>query len=220
MTWQARRSGAGDALEQSASQKLESFKRSAHAALVEQVAKAIPYLEGMAKWLGENRAIVEPLAVTLGVLAGVIMLIVAATKVWTAIQLALNVVMAMNPLGLLVLWNNLSFRIPGVSVPGLGQMWGGATLSTPDLPYLAGGGTARQAGMAYIGEHGKEAVYLPQGASVKPLGPGDTAGSGGGIHGELRVVGELRARGSDLVMVLRDKAQITPGGVVALIDGR
>lgn len=334
----------GDALEQSASQKLESFKRSAQAALVEQVAKAIPYLEGMAKWLGENRAIVEPLAVTLGILAGVIMLIVAATKVWTAVQLALNVVMAMNPLGLLVLaiiavvagitllwthsagfrdfwimvwngivsgvtwavdmivsywthmiglvvdgaklwwsifkgvytaigngaaaafkwiidkatsfigwiggmpgkiaskargmfngireafrsavnwivgrWNSLSFRIPGVSVPGLGQVWGGATLSTPDLPYLAGGGTARQAGMAYIRERGKEAVYLPKGARVDPLGPGETGGSGGGLHGELRVVGELRARGSDLVMALRDKAQITNGGIVALIDGR
>ncbi|MBM0275320.1 phage tail tape measure protein [Micromonospora tarensis] len=292
----------GDALEQSASQKLESFKRSAQAALVEQLAKAIPYLEDMAKWLGENRAIVEPLAITLGTLAGVIMLIVAATKVWTAVQTALNVVMAMNPLGLLVLaiiaivagitllwmksaafrdfwimvwdgivagvtwaveaivsywtnmiglvvagarlwwtifkgvytaigngavaafnwiiakatafigwirgmngkiagaargmfngireafrsainwivgrWNNLSFRIPGVSVPGLGQVWGGATLSTPNLPYLAGGGTARQAGMAYIAERGKEAVYLPQGASVKPLGPGETGGAG------------------------------------------
>ncbi|MEU7590675.1 phage tail tape measure protein [Micromonospora sp. NPDC049230] len=291
----------GNALEQSASQKLEAFKRSAQAALVEQVAKAIPYLEGLARWLGANRAIVEPLAITLGTLAGVIMLIVAATKVWTAVQTALNVVMMLNPLGLFVLailaivagiallwthsaafrdfwimvwdaivsgvtaavdgilsywrlmielvvggalrwwstmssvysaigsgaaaafnwviskgaafvdwvgglkgrlavrlagmwdgmkfafrqavnwiigrWNGLSFRIPGVSIAG--QTWGGMTLSTPDLPYLAGGGTARRAGMAYIAERGKEAVYLPQGASVKPLGPGDTNGTGG-----------------------------------------
>ncbi|MCZ7376552.1 phage tail tape measure protein [Micromonospora sp. WMMC250] len=332
----------GDALEDSASQKLEAFKRSAQAALVEQVAKAIPYLEGMAKWLGENRDVVEPLAIILGTLAGVIMLIVAATKIWTVVQTALNVVMMLNPLGLFVLavlaivagitilwmksaafrdfwimvwggivagvtgavdgilsywqfmielvvgaalrwwstmktvysaigqgaaaafnwivsrgtafvnwvgglkgrlavkvsgmwdsmktafrsalnwiigkWNSLGFRLPSVTVAG--QTWGGATLSTPDLPYLAGGGTAREAGMAYIAERGKEAVYLPQGASVQPLGPGDTASGGGAIHGELSVIGELRVRGSDLVMVLRDKARVTNGGVVALIDGR
>jgi TP901 family phage tail tape measure protein len=333
----------GDTMEQSASQKLESFKRSAQAALVEQVAKAIPHIESLAKWMGENRAIVEPLAAALGALAVVIGVIVAVTKVWTIVQTALNVVMAMNPVGLIVLaiialvagivllwtkseafrkfwiavwegiktaaiavwdflvaaaklwwatfsgfwtgvgkffkglwngivdgvkaawnwitktfdrvvdfvgglpkrlsakargmwdgiksafksavnwiigrWNGLSFRIPGISVPGLGQVWGGATLSTPDLPYLASGGQITQAGLAMVGERGREAVYLPEGASVIP-NRAATAATSSAVHGELRISGELRARGSDLVLVLRDRAQITPGGIVALVDGR
>ena len=73
-------------------------------------------------------------------------------------------------------WNGLSFRIPGISVPGLGQVWGGATLSTPDLPYMATGGTTNRAGLAMVGERGREAVYLPAGASVQPNRYGGEAG--------------------------------------------
>lgn len=82
-------------------------------------------------------------------------------------------------------WNNLSFRIPGISVPGLGQVWGGATLSTPDLPYMATGGTTTRGGMAMVGERGREAVYLPAGASVQPNRYG---GGGGGQEITLRLI--------------------------------
>ena len=82
---------------------------------------------------------------------------------------------------------------------------------------LAKGGHILGSGMAIVGERGPELVHLGRGATVQPL---TGAGAGGGGTAEVRITGELRARGSDLVLVLRDKAQITPGGIVALVDGR
>ncbi|MDM4722746.1 phage tail tape measure protein [Micromonospora sp. WMMA1363] len=46
-------------------------------------------------------------------------------------------------------WNGLSFRLPSVSIPGLGSV-GGGTLSTPNIPYLAAGGDVLQSGLAVI----------------------------------------------------------------------
>ncbi|MET7752589.1 hypothetical protein [Micromonospora sp. NPDC005367] len=114
-------------------------------------------------------------------------------------------------------WNNtvgrLSWTVPSW-VPG----FGGNSISAPHLPMLAKGGHILQAGMALVGERGPELVHLGRGATVEPLSRGGGGGGGGG-HSELRITGELRARGSDLIMVLRDKAQITPGGIVKLVDG-
>jgi TP901 family phage tail tape measure protein len=110
----------GQTVEQSASQKLEAFKRKAQEALVAKLSEAIPVIESTFGWLQKNSGWVEPLAIGLGVLAVAIGGIVLATKIWTAVQTALNVVMAMNPLGLLIigiglivagillLWNNSS----------------------------------------------------------------------------------------------------------------
>lgn len=94
---------AGDALENSASQKLDSFKRKAEQALVTQLAKAVPYVEKTFGWLQRNSGWVMPLATALGVLATAIGAIVLITKIWTVVQTALNVVMMMNPIGLIVL---------------------------------------------------------------------------------------------------------------------
>lgn len=68
-------------------------------------------------------------------------------------------------------WNGLV--IPRVDVdthiPGVGHV-GFGPISLPDLPRLAAGGTARGAGWSWVGEDGPEALYMPKGASVVPLG--------------------------------------------------
>lgn len=73
-------------------------------------------------------------------------------------------------------WNNLSFGIPAIDthIPGVGKV-GGFTLNTPDIPYLAKGGTAFSSGLAVTGEAGPELVDLNAGARVTPL---DQVGGG------------------------------------------
>ncbi|MEV4708878.1 phage tail tape measure protein [Actinoplanes sp. NPDC049316] len=300
-----------DTLEQSASQQLEAFKRQASQALVQELAKAIPTLQAIAGWLKENKDVVVPLAEGLGILAIAIATIVGAIKVWTIVQTALNVVLSLNPIGLIVIaiaalvagiillwnnseafrnfwigawelikgaalavwnwikdnwkniltfltgpiglavryisqhwdsikagatrvkdwivekwtglidwfrglpgrisraasglwdgikssyrnminflvgkWNNLSFTIGGGSIAGISIP--SLTLSTPDLPYLAAGGNILQGGMAEVGERGRERLFLPTGASVQPLRPGQD-GTGGSGMVTVRVVHE------------------------------
>lgn len=89
---------AAETLEQSASQKLESFKRRAQAALVEQLAKAIPYIERTFGWLSRNSGWVTPLAIALTALATAIGLIVAAMKVWAIVQTVLNLALWTSPI--------------------------------------------------------------------------------------------------------------------------
>ena len=334
--------GMGESLEQSASQKLESFKRKAQQALVDKLAEAIPYIEATFGWLSRNSGWVGPLATGLGVLAVVIGTIIGVMKVWAAVQTVLNLAMWTSPItwivaGVLLLvgviiyiatqttwfqtaweatwnaiktaaaavwgwlttafqawwglfsgswkavgrffsnlwssiwggvkkaagwiadkfsalvdfvgalpgkiadkargmwdgikdafrsalnwligaWNNLSFSIPGLSVPGLGQVWGGATLSTPDIPMLATGGDIMRAGTALVGERGPELLHLPRGAQVQPLSGRNAPTAAGG--GTLRITGELRARGRDLVLVLRDEVRlVSRGDVQAALGG-
>lgn len=74
-------------------------------------------------------------------------------------------------------WNGLHFSIPGVDthIPGVGKV-GGFTLSTPDIPYLAQGGTAISPGLAVVGDDGPELLELDAGSRVTPLNDvgGDT----------------------------------------------
>lgn len=79
---------AGDTLENSAGAKLESFKRSAQAALVDQLAKAIPAIEATFGFLSRNSAWVKPLAIGLGALAIAIGIVAAAQWAWTAAMAA------------------------------------------------------------------------------------------------------------------------------------
>lgn len=74
-------------------------------------------------------------------------------------------------------WNNLSFSIPGVDthIPGIGTV-GGFTLGTPNIPYLARGGTARRGGLAVVGDRGAEVLELAAGDKVYPM---DRVGGGG-----------------------------------------
>lgn len=75
---------AGDTLENSAGAKMEAFKRQAQAALVTQLAKAIPYIEATFGWLAKNSSWVTPLAIGLGLLATAIGIVVAVQWAWNA----------------------------------------------------------------------------------------------------------------------------------------
>lgn len=59
-------------------------------------------------------------------------------------------------------WNSLSFTIPSVNIPGLGSV-GGATLSTPNIPYLAHGALATGPTLAMVGEGRFNEAILPLG---------------------------------------------------------
>ncbi|WP_330242017.1 hypothetical protein [Streptomyces sp. NBC_00525] len=112
-------------------------------------------------------------------------------------------------------WNGLSFTLPSVSI--FGHKIGGGTISTPNIPYLAKGGTALTAGSAIVGERGPEMLSLPKGARVDPL-----PRSGGG-DGVSRITLEVKSSGSRmddlLVDLLRDRIQIE-GGDVQVVLGR
>ena len=92
-----------DTMEQDAAQQLEGLKRSAQQALVEQLGRAVPHIRAVAEWLGRNSDIVGPLVAILGGLAGIIGTILGVYKAWIALQTALNIVMSLNPIGLIVL---------------------------------------------------------------------------------------------------------------------
>ena len=59
-------------------------------------------------------------------------------------------------------WNNLSFSIPSVDIPGLGSV-GGGTINTPNIPYLASGALATGPTLAMIGEGRYNEALLPLG---------------------------------------------------------
>ncbi|TDC42095.1 hypothetical protein [Micromonospora sp. KC213] len=104
-------------------------------------------------------------------------------------------------------WNGLQFRLP--SITAFGQTIGGGTIGTPNIPHLATGGDVLESGLAVI----------HRGERILPAAQVDRLPAGGGKPAELRITGELVARGSDLVLVLRERAQVTTGGIVKLIDG-
>ncbi len=85
---------------------------------------------------------------------------------WTGFKSALNKIIAA--------WNGFHLTIGGgtflgVSIPSF-------TLTTPQIPYLASGGTIAQGGLAVVGERGPEIVSLPAGATVHPHGSGPGSG--------------------------------------------
>lgn len=62
-------------------------------------------------------------------------------------------------------WNGLSFTIPSVSVLGK-QVFGGSTISTPNIPYLASGGIVSSATLAMIGEGKSDEAVIPLNKNV------------------------------------------------------
>jgi phage-related protein len=100
-------------------------------------------------------------------------------------------------------WNGLSFRIPSIDthIPGVGRV-GGFELSTPNIPYLARGGTALAPGLAVVGENGPELLSMPRGASVIPLdhGSGPTV-----LEAHIEIGGEV-VRVVQVEMRKRDRA--------------
>lgn len=76
----------------------------------EMAAKLIPTLTRFVEWLTKtidfvqrNQAVIVPLVAVLGGLAAVVVTVTAAAKAYTAVQAALNIVMALNPVGLVVI---------------------------------------------------------------------------------------------------------------------
>jgi len=107
-------------------------------------------------------------------------------------------------------WNNFSFTIGGGSV--LGVDIPSVTLGTPDIPYLAKGGTITRSGSAIVGEAGPELLSMPRGASVTPLTRG---GPGGVVH----VVLDVRGGDAELVRMFRKMVRIKGHGSVQAAFG-
>ncbi|MEU4386769.1 hypothetical protein [Promicromonospora sp. NPDC023805] len=72
--------------------------------------------------------------------------------------------------GIIAGWNNLSFTVGGGSFAGIDIP--SATISTPNIPYLARGGDILRGGAAVVGDAGPELLQLPTGARVTPLSGG------------------------------------------------
>ncbi|MFF0469327.1 hypothetical protein ACFYPX_18085 [Micromonospora zamorensis] len=109
-------------------------------------------------------------------------------------------------------WNRLSFTIGGGSFMGMSVP--SASFGTPDLPYLAKGGTIDRAGMAIVGERGPELVSLARGAQVTPL---TGRGNGGAVVIEVRSGGTAM---DDLLVEMLRGAIKRRGGNVQTALGR
>jgi hypothetical protein len=108
-------------------------------------------------------------------------------------------------------WNDFHLTLGGGSIMGIGIP--SVTLDTPNIPYLAAGGTAVTAGMARVGDRGPEDVFLPRGASVIPL-------SDGSGPREIRVVFDLTGADADMRRMFKKWVRLDGGGSVQVAFGR
>jgi phage-related protein len=128
----------------------------------------------------------------------------AASSMWDGITAAFR--SAVN--WIIDKWNHLSLTIGGGTIMGVDIP--SVTLSTPDIPRLASGGSITAGGAAWIAERGPELVTLPRGASVTPLTDSYTNRSG--IDSE-RLAGLVGA-------ALREAIDtIQQGDVNVIVDG-
>lgn len=81
----------------------ENLKEKFGAALLPILSKVADGFSKIVEFVSRNSAVIGPIIAVLAGLAAVIYTIVTATKIWTAIQLAFNVVMSANPIVLVVL---------------------------------------------------------------------------------------------------------------------
>lgn len=106
-------------------------------------------------------------------------------------------------------WNGLSFSLPGGSF--MGMSWGGMTMSTPDIPYLAQGGivpATRGGRLAVIGEGSEDEAVIPLSQLQSMLG---------------RTVLELRSSGravDDMLLEILRGAIRSKGGNVQVVLGK
>lgn len=112
-------------------------------------------------------------------------------------------------------WNGLSFKIGGGSI--LGHKLPSVTLSTPNIPYLAKGGTAMGAGAAIVGEKGPELISMPKGARVNPLPRGGSSAEAPTVVISFKKTGDGLM--DALLDELRDRIRIE-GGNVQTVLGR
>lgn len=83
-------------------ESLEQTQETIGAAVLPALSKLLDLLAPMFDWLAQNQAVLNTLVPILAALAGVVLTVTAATKVYTAVQTVLNVVLAANPIGLVV----------------------------------------------------------------------------------------------------------------------
>lgn len=91
------------ALQDNAQKTLDGFRRKVQTAIIDKLAAAVPHIEAVAGWMSRNKDVIGPLVGILAGLAAVIGTIIGVYKVWTAVQLALNIVMMANPVVLITL---------------------------------------------------------------------------------------------------------------------
>lgn len=87
---------AGKSLEESAGAKVEALKRKLQQGLIQALAST-------AGWVERNSTLVKTLAMVLGPLVVIVGTIIAVTKIWTAVQTVLNIVMSANPIALVII---------------------------------------------------------------------------------------------------------------------
>lgn len=119
-------------------------------------------------------------------------------------------------------WNDLSFTIPSVNIPGIGKI-GGATISTPNVPRLAEGGIvpAVPGGMlALLGEGGEREVVAPLSEMDRMLHSVARAVAGSGSAAqEVRVVLDVQGGDRAFIDFLKDITRTAGGGsIVRLAD--
>jgi hypothetical protein len=71
--------------------------------LIPKIESLINVLLTTVDWYERNKATLDPLIIALGAFAAVVVTVVTAVKIWTAIQTALDIVLAANPIGLVVI---------------------------------------------------------------------------------------------------------------------
>jgi phage-related protein len=79
-----------------------NLKESIGTALMPIINGFVDVLGKVATFVENNSALIKPLVLVLGSLAAIIFAIIQAQKIWTAVQTAFNVVMNMNPIGLII----------------------------------------------------------------------------------------------------------------------
>lgn len=100
-------------------------------------------------------------------------------------------------------WNNLSFSIPSVDIPGLGSV-GGGTINTPNIPYLETGGFTQAEGLAML--HPDEMVLpLSNGGGIAALAAALREAGAGGESGPIQVTVQI---GNETITQLVD-TQVT-----------
>jgi hypothetical protein len=98
---------------------LEQTKVSVGEALLPAMTKLLDMLQPLFNWLSQNTEVLKVLAPIIAGLAGLVLAVSAATKVWAAIQQVLNIEMDENPIGLVI----LAIAALGVAVVEVIQHW-------------------------------------------------------------------------------------------------
>ena len=101
--------GQADAFGSTASGEMARYKESLDQtkvavgeALLPALKSLLNMLQPIFTWLSNNQAIISKLTPIVAVLAGGILAVVAAMRVWAVVQAAVNAVMSANPIGLII----------------------------------------------------------------------------------------------------------------------